>query len=149
MPFLTNKSNNDKCISKKWLTDGPVKIFKLPVIDKRCHLKILRRLSSISAIPWLGSRRYCKTLIIRVTLFSQGHQLGSRDFILAICHILFYDPYRKNYSRQLYFRISILSRIYAKIKSSRIKVFTVTNLWNSSCETGNRTPDLLLRKPRA
>ena len=45
----------------------------------------------------------------------------SRDLIFAICHIFFYNPYIRNYWRGLYFRVSMLSRIYAKIKSSWIK----------------------------
>ena len=45
----------------------------------------------------------------------------SRDFIFATHHIFFYNPYITNYWRGLYFRVSMLSRIYAKIKSSRIK----------------------------
>ena len=36
-------------------------------------------------------------------------------------HILFYNPCIRKYWRGLYFRVSMLSRIYAKIKSSRIK----------------------------
>ena len=70
----------------------------------------------------LGYFHYCKTLIIRVTLFSRKPSLNiySRDFIFATHHIFFYNPYITNYWRGLYFRVSILSRIYAKIKSSRI-----------------------------
>ena len=45
----------------------------------------------------------------------------SRDFIFAICHIFFFNPHIRNYWRGLYFRVSTLSRIYLKIRSSRIK----------------------------
>ena len=48
-------------------------------------------------------------------------KIYSRDFIFAIHHIFFYNPYNRNYWRGLFFRFSMLSRIYAKIKSSRIK----------------------------
>ena len=40
---------------------------------------------------------------------------------------LFYDPYIRNYWRGIYFRASLLSRNYAKIKSSRIK--SVLQYW--------------------
>ena len=50
----------------------------------------------------------------------------SRDYIFAISHIFFYNPFIRNYWRGLYFRVSMLSRICAKIKSLRIKkCFTV------------------------
>ena len=45
----------------------------------------------------------------------------SRDFSFAIYHFFFYYTYVRNYWRGLYFRVSLLSRIYAKIKSSWIK----------------------------
>ena len=53
----------------------------------------------------------------------------SRDFSFAICHLFFYNTYVRNYWRGLYFRVYLLSRIYAKIKSSRIKSF-LQYLWN-------------------
>ena len=51
----------------------------------------------------------------------------SRDFIFAICCIFFYYPYIRNYWGGLYFHVSKISQIYAKIKSSGIKCFTVQN----------------------
>ena len=70
-----------------------------------------------------GLSYYCKTLIIRVTLFSRGHQAWfiNETLFFAICHFFFYNPYMMNYWRGLYFCVSMFSRIYAKIKSSRIK----------------------------
>ena len=62
---------------------------------------------------------YCKTLIIRVARPSP--MIYSRDFIFAICHIFFYYPYIRNYWRGLYFSVSMISRSYTKIKSSRTK----------------------------
>ena len=44
-----------------------------------------------------------------------------------IRYILLYNPYNRNYWRGPYFRVSMLSRIYAKIKSSRIK--SVLQYW--------------------
>ena len=45
----------------------------------------------------------------------------SRYFIFANCQILSNNPYDRNHWRGLNFRIMMSSRIYAKIKSSRIK----------------------------
>ena len=44
----------------------------------------------------------------------------SRDFMFAIRLIFFYNPYIRNDWRGPCFRVSKLSRIYAKIRSSRI-----------------------------
>ena len=46
----------------------------------------------------------------------------SRDFTFTIRRIFSYYPYIRNYWRGLYFRVPMISRIHAKIKSSRIKV---------------------------
>ena len=69
-----------------------------------------------------GHSSYCKTLIIRVTLFREviSQDLFTRLYF-AIRHIFFYNPYNRNYWRGIYFRVSMLSRIYAIKKSSRIK----------------------------
>ena len=66
---------------------------------------------------------YCKTLIIRVTLLWRDHQLGytHRTSFSRFCLILLYIPYIRNYWRGLIIRVSVLSRIHVKIKSSRIK----------------------------
>ena len=66
---------------------------------------------------------YCKTLIYsRDLIFARSSaKIYSRDFIFAIHHIFFYNPNNRNYWRGLYFRVPMLSWIYAKIKSSRIK----------------------------
>ena len=45
----------------------------------------------------------------------------SRNFTFAICHIFLFYSYIRIYWRGLNFRVSLFSRIYAKIKSSRIK----------------------------
>ena len=45
----------------------------------------------------------------------------SRDFIFAMLKIFLYNTYIRNYRRGIYFRVRMRSRIYAKIKSSRIK----------------------------
>ena len=66
---------------------------------------------------------YCKTLIIYVTLFSQGHHpwFIHETLFFGICNILFYYPYIRNYWWRLYFHVLVLSWIYAKINSSQIK----------------------------
>ena len=43
----------------------------------------------------------------------------SRNFIFAICHILFNNPFIRNYLQGLYFRVSML---LGKIKSSRTNI---------------------------
>ena len=42
--------------------------------------------------------------------------------IFAACHIMFYNPYFRNYWRELYFQNKSLSRCNAKITSSQIKI---------------------------
>ena len=61
---------------------------------------------------------YCKTPVICMTLFSRGHHW---DLIFGICYIFYYYLNIRNYWRGLYFRVSQLSQIDAKIKSSPIK----------------------------
>ena len=61
---------------------------------------------------------YCKTLIIHVTIFSRCEYLS---YIRDLLYLVLYNTYIGNYWRGLYFRVYMLSRIYAKIKSSRIK----------------------------
>ena len=56
---------------------------------------------------------FCETTIL--------NKLHSRDFTFANCPPLFYNPYMINYWRGLYFNVSMVSWIYTKIKSSRIK----------------------------
>ena len=79
----------------------------------------------MSSGTWDGSKfflKYCKTLIIPWPYFAKPSLIiYSRDFIFATRHIFFYNPYIEYYWRELYFRVSMLSQIYAKIKSSRIK----------------------------
>ena len=53
------------------------------------------------------------------------------DLILVICQIFLYKLYIRNYWRGFYFHVSILSQIYAKIKSLWIKVFYRNPLINS------------------
>ena len=67
--------------------------------------------------------KYCKTFIIRVTLFSWGHhpECIHEIIISRFVVLLFYNSYIRNYWRWLYFLVTGLSRIYTKIKSSRIK----------------------------
>ena len=65
---------------------------------------------------------YCKTLIIRVTLFSRNHCSSFiHETLFSRLVRSSSNPYITNYWRGLYFCVSMLSRIYAKIKSSRIK----------------------------
>ena len=89
-------------------------------------------IDELTAKVWLlydhPNFKYCKTLIIRVTLFSRDlifarplHWIYLWDFISAIYCILVYITYITNYWRGLYFRVLVPLRIYAKIKSSRIK----------------------------
>ena len=86
-----------------------------------CHILtlLLPRVSMLHN----GTSVYCKTLIFRVTLYFARPPLRIyiRDFILAICHILFYNSFTRYYRQGLYIHVSMLSRIYAKIKSSPIK----------------------------
>ena len=84
---------------------------------------------------------YCKTLIIRVTLFYAISlpRIYSRDFIFVSCHILIYNPYIRNYWQGLYFCISVPPRIYAHIKSSLIKhvlqyIYHLTRATPSRCK---------------
>ena len=63
---------------------------------------------------------YCKTLIIRETLFSRSHLQWFIHEIL-VSRFAISSSIILTYWRGFYFRISLLSRIYAKIKSSRIK----------------------------
>ena len=58
-----------------------------------------------------------------MTLFSRSHHLEyvPETLLSRIVLFLFYNPYMINYWRGLYFSVSYVSRIYAKIKSSRIK----------------------------
>ena len=68
-------------------------------------------------MPLLQNTYYSRDLIFT----KQSPMIYSRDFSFAICHLFFYNTYVRNYWRGLYFRVYLLSRIYAKIKSSRIK----------------------------
>ena len=52
---------------------------------------------------------------------SQSTMIYSRDFIFAMCYIFLCNPYIRNYWQGLYFHVSMLSRIYMKVKSLRIK----------------------------
>ena len=55
-------------------------------------------------------------------IFARSQNLVySRDFDFATYHILFFGPCITNHLRRLYFRISVSSQIYIKIKSLRIK----------------------------
>ena len=81
----------------------------------------------MSVYAWVTLGRTVKHLLFAWPYF--------RYFISAICHILFYNSLIKNYWRGLYFRVCMLSRIYAKIKSTQIKkCFTVNHcllLWQT------------------
>ena len=65
--------------------------------------------------------KYCKTLYHSCDLiFAKPSQMiYSQDFSFAIC-LIFCNPYIRIYWREIYFRVSLLSQIYAKIKSQWI-----------------------------
>ena len=63
---------------------------------------------------WIGCRGGISPVRTDPDLVSQG-------LIFPINHVLFYNPYIGKYWQGLYSRIYVPSRIYEKIKSSRIK----------------------------
>ena len=64
--------------------------------------------------------RYCKTLIIgmTLTLFSWGQHPWyiKKTFNFTICYFFLHNPYIRIYWQQLYFQVSVFLGIYRKIK---------------------------------